>query len=110
MVKKRKVGKKRVVKRIISKGLEIKMPNLSVVNKCSPYALAFSLGILSATFMLGLSILGKLGIGLDAVSMMQKMHLTYSLSIGGIIGGIAEGALWGAVIGFLIAWIYNKFI
>ena len=76
--------------------------------KLNAYALAYALAIIGAVWMLLLSVAGKLGYWLDAVEMMQKMHVFYSLSISGIIVGIAEAALCGLVFGFVLGWLYNK--
>ena len=76
--------------------------------KLNAYALAYTLAIISGVWMLILSLAGKAGYWLEAVEMMQNMHLFYSLSISGIIIGIAETALCGLIFGFVFGWIYNK--
>jgi ABC-type antimicrobial peptide transport system permease subunit len=80
-----------------------------MVDKLKPNALGFSLALLGSLCMLALGILGNLGIYLGAVEMMQKWHLFFSLSMGGIIAGIIEAALISFIAGWLIAYFYNKF-
>lgn len=79
-------------------------------DKLKPIALGYSLAILSGLFMFLLGILGNLGVYLGAVEMMQKWHIFFSLSFGGIIFGIIEAAVIGFVAGWLIAYFYNKFV
>lgn len=86
-------------------------------NSCScekfrldPFALAYTLAILSSLCMLILSIAGTFGYCLSVVEMMEVWHLSYSLTFMGIIGGIAEAGLYGLVIGFLVGWLYNQFV
>jgi len=74
-------------------------------------ALAFGYagGTLAAACMLLLGILGKLGVYLGAVGMMQTWHLFFTLSIGGIIAGMVEAAVIGFVTLYALGWLYNKF-
>ncbi len=68
----------------------------------------FAGAIVSAICMLLLGILGNMGIYMGAVEMMQKWHIFFTLSIGGIILGIIEAAIIGFVFLYLFALIYNK--
>ncbi len=77
--------------------------------KLDPYALGYSFAVLGGLTMLVLSIVGRLGYGLDAVAVMAAFHIGYSLSIVGIIMGIIEGAIGSFVYGYLIAYFYNRF-
>lgn len=58
--------------------------------------------------MLLLGILGNLRVYMGAVEQMQKWHMFFSLSIGGIIAGMIEGAVWGFIIVYVFVWLYNK--
>lgn len=78
--------------------------------RLDPFALAYTLAILSSLCMLILSIAGKLGYCLNAVEMMKVWHFSYSLTLMGTIGGMAEAGLVGLVIGFAVGWLYNKFV
>lgn len=80
-----------------------------MAQKLDAKAFGYSFAILSGLWMLLLGILGNLGIYLNGVEAMQKFHLFFSLSIGGIIAGIIEALIFGFVIGWLIAYFYNKF-
>ncbi|MEK6845525.1 MAG: hypothetical protein AABY26_02095 [Nanoarchaeota archaeon] len=73
------------------------------------YALAYTLAIMGAVWVLIVSVLGLGGYGMGMVETMQKHHFMYSLSASGILVGMAEAALCGLVLGFLFGWIYNKF-
>ncbi len=75
----------------------------------SPQALGMSFGILGALAMLLLSLVGKLGYGLEAVRIMAAFHIGYSLSPGGILIGTIEGAVASYVAGYLTAYLYNRF-
>jgi hypothetical protein len=74
-----------------------------------PQALGISLGILGALAMLLLSIVGKLGYGLEAVRIMAAFHIGYSLSLVGIVVGMGEAAVASYVFGYLTAYLYNRF-
>jgi hypothetical protein len=73
------------------------------------YALAYTLAIIGAVWVLIISVLGLGGYSLGMVETMQKHHFMYSLSASGILVGMAEAALYGLVLGFVFGWIYNKF-
>ncbi len=73
------------------------------------YALAYTLAILGAAWVLIISVLGLNGYSLGMVETMQKHHFMYSLSASGILVGMAEAALYGLIVGFIFGWIYNKF-
>lgn len=72
-------------------------------------ALGYAGAIVAAICMLLLSILAKLGIYTRAAVQMQKWHMFYSLSIGGIITGIIEAAIIFFIFLYLFGWVYNKF-
>jgi len=76
----------------------------------SPMALGCASAIVSAVIMLLLGILGNLGIYSGAVSMMQEMHMFFSLSLGGIILGMIEAAIISFVVMAGLAGVYNKFV
>ncbi len=76
--------------------------------KCNSLVAGYSAAIVSAVLMLLLGIFGNLGIYMSAVEEMQKWHMFFSLSIGGIIAGMLEAAVIGFVIMFSFAWVYNK--
>jgi len=78
--------------------------------KLNALALGYAGAILSAICMLLLGIFGNIGIYTGAVEMMQKWHMFFSLSIGGIIAGIIEAAVIGFIFAYLFAWLYNKFV
>ena len=72
-------------------------------------ALGYSAAILGGLIMIVLSIVGLLGLGGEAVQIMQAYHIWYSLSIGGIVLGVIEGAIGSFAAGYLIAYFYNRF-
>ena len=78
--------------------------------KLNPKALGYASAILAGACMLLLGILGNLGIYTDAVEMMAKWHIFFSLSPVGIIAGVIEGALSSFVLGYAFGWLYNKFV
>jgi len=78
--------------------------------KLNPVALGYTGAILSTICMLLLSILGRFGLYLSGVEQMQKWHLFFSLSIGGIIAGIIEAAAVGFIVLYAFGWLYNKFV
>lgn len=73
-------------------------------------ALGYASAILAGLCMLLLGILGNLGIYVSAAEQMQKWHMFFSLSIGGIITGIIEASIIGFIAGYVFALIYNKFV
>lgn len=76
--------------------------------KLNPLMLGYTATIVSALCMLVLGILGSLGIYTGAVEMMQKWHIFFSLSIGGIIAGMIEAAVGSFILIYIFAWLYNK--
>jgi hypothetical protein len=74
----------------------------------SPKGLGQSLAILSAVFMLLLSIGVWTGYYQGAAEAMQQWHMFYSFSAVGTIAGMIEGAVHGYVMGYALAWLYNK--
>ncbi len=81
-----------------------------MTEKLNELALGYATAILSAVSMLILGILGNFGIYTGAVEMMQKWHVFFSLSIGGIIIGMIEAAVMGFVLAYVFGWLYNKFV
>jgi hypothetical protein len=80
-----------------------------MAEKLNPMGLGIALAIVSAIIMLVLGIFSNVGIYTGAVEMMQKWHMLFSPSIGGIIGGMIEAAIISFILGYLFGWIYNKF-
>jgi len=94
---------------LIPSSTEKKLPvYFKASTRINPYALGYSLGILSELFTLVISILGKFGYALSWVEFYKGMLIMYSLKITGIILGTAESALCGLIFGFLLGWLYNK--
>ena len=77
--------------------------------KLNAVALGWTAAVLAALSMLILGILGNFGLYTGAVEMMQKWHLFFDLSIGGIIAGIIEAAVISFITGYLFGWLYNMF-
>ncbi len=77
--------------------------------KLNAIALGWTAAVLSALGMLILGILGNFGLYTEAVEIMQKWHLFFDLSIGGIIAGIIEAAVISFITGYLFGWLYNMF-
>lgn len=82
---------------------------MAKAQKCNPKALGISLAIVSALFMLLLSVAGGLGFWLNAVEAMKQWHLFYDLTIVGTFAGVIEAAVFGFIAGWLIGWFYNKY-
>lgn len=78
--------------------------------KLNAMAFGYAAAIVSAVIMGMLGIFGRLGIYTNAVEQMQKWHMFFSLSIGGIIAGIIEGAIVSFIFVYAFAWIYNKLV
>ncbi len=78
--------------------------------KLNPLALGYAAAIFSAAIMLLLGIGGNIGVYAGAAEQMEKWHMFFSLSIGGIIAGIVEAAIHSFVIGFVFGWLYNRFV
>ncbi|MCD1294981.1 hypothetical protein CUJ83_08220 [Methanocella sp. CWC-04] len=57
--------------------------------------------------MLLLGILGNLGVYMGAVEQMEKWHMSFGLSITGIIGGIIEAAIISFIFLYAFAYVYN---
>lgn len=79
-------------------------------NRLNANALGLSIAFLSGLCMLILGIFGLLGIYEGAVTMMEEVHLFFSVDALGIIFGIIEGAVWGYILGGLIGVFYNWFV
>jgi hypothetical protein len=81
-----------------------------MAQKLNPRAFAYACAIMSAMVMLALGVLGRLGIYTGAVEQMQKWHMFFSLSVGGIIAGMVEAAVASFVLAYLFVWLYNKLL
>jgi hypothetical protein len=75
----------------------------------SPKGLGLSLAILSAAYMLLLSIGVWTGYHAGAAEAMQQWHMFYSFTPTGTITGMLEGAVHGYIMGYALAWFYNKY-
>lgn len=73
-------------------------------------AFGFSAAIISSVIMGLLGIFGNLGIYTGATEQMQKWHMFFSLSIGGIITGMVEAAIISFIFAYAFARVYNKLI
>ncbi len=78
--------------------------------KCNALALGYAGAILSAAYMLLLSILAYFGIYANAAEQMARWHMFYSLTVVGTITGMIEAAVHGFVALYVLAWLYNKFV
>jgi hypothetical protein len=76
--------------------------------KLNSLALGYAAAIVSAICMLLLGILANLGIYTSAAEMMQKWHIFFSLSPGGIISGMIEAAIISFIFIYLFGWCYNR--
>ena len=72
--------------------------------------LGYAFALIRAVVVLVVAVLGKLGFAAGAVSLVESIHFTFSLTPAGIVAGMAETALWGFLGGLLFSWIYNKFV
>ncbi len=75
---------------------------------CNPHALGIGIGVVSALYMLVLSVAGLAGYWIAAVATMAEFHIFYSLTAFGIVAGAIEALVAGYVFGYLIAWFYNR--
>lgn len=82
---------------------------ISTTSRLKPLALGYATAIISAACMILLGLLGKMGIYMGAVGMMQQTHMFFGLSLLGVVFGAIEAAVIGFVFGYAIAWIYNKY-
>lgn len=98
--------RRKTVKKAAGKVTRIEFPSLSF--KINPIALGYTIGIVRVIVLATLTILGKMGYALEAISFMQQFHFTYSLAPLGIVSGLAETALWGIIAGYIFGKIYNK--
>lgn len=74
-----------------------------------PLPLALAAAVLSAAGMIALGILGNLGLYEGAVEMMERWHVSFDLSVLGILAGALEGALAAFVLTLALAWLSNAF-
>ncbi|MBI4152234.1 hypothetical protein HY495_00860 [Candidatus Woesearchaeota archaeon] len=77
--------------------------------KMNSLALGYALGAVRAVVLLVISVLGLLGYAEGAVSFAESLHITFSLSLFGILAGLVETMLWGFLMGLLLGWVYNLF-
>ena len=80
-----------------------------MAEKLNPLSFGYAGAIVSAASMLFLGIFGNIGIYTGTVEMMQKWHIFFSLSLGGIIAGMIEAAIISFVFLYALGWFYNKF-
>ena len=77
--------------------------------KLDERAFAYTLAVISAGFVVLITVFSYLGLYLGAVASMIRWHMFYTLDPLGIVLGIAESSIWGLFTGYAIAWVYNKF-
>jgi hypothetical protein len=66
-----------------------------------------SLGVCGRDLLLGI---GKnIGVYAGAAEQMQRWHMFFSFSLGGIIAGIIEAAVHSFILGLFFGWLYNSF-
>ncbi len=70
----------------------------------------YAFALLRVGLVLVVSVLGLSGYASGAVSLLETLHFTFSLTAAGIVAGLAETALWGFLMGMLFAWVYNRFV
>lgn len=78
--------------------------------RLNPNALGLSVALLSALCMLVLGLFGLIGFYEGAVTMMEDVHLFFSVDAVGIVTGILEGAIEGYILGGLTGLFYNWFL
>lgn len=74
----------------------------------NPNALGLAGAAVSALTMLLLGIGANIGIYESAAQQMQKWHLFFSFSFGGIVAGIVEAVIISYVLFYIFAWVYNR--
>jgi hypothetical protein len=77
--------------------------------KLNPVALGYAAAIFSAVIMLLLGIGKNIGVYAGATEQMQRWHMFFSFSLGGIIAGIIEAAVHSFILGLFFGWLYNSF-
>jgi hypothetical protein len=78
-------------------------------DRWSPAGLGKAFAILSAIYMLFLSIGAWTGTYTGTAEAMQQWHLFYDpSSVVGTLMGVIEGAIHGFIAGYLLAWLYNS--
>ncbi len=88
----------------------IQIHSLPAKQTLNVLGLGYAFALLRVAVVLGVSVLGLLGYAQGAVSLLETLQFTFSLTAAGIIAGLAETALWGFLMGMLFAWIYNRFV
>ena len=79
-----------------------------MADKLKELAFGYTAAIISAALMLVVGILANLGLYTGAAEQMQKMHMFFSLSIGGIIAGMVEAAIMSFIVAYAFAAVYNR--
>jgi hypothetical protein len=74
------------------------------------FAVSSAAAIVAAGVMFALGVLGNFGLYLGAVEMMQKWHMFFDLSIGGIFSGMIEGAVITFVIVYAFVWLEQRLL
>ena len=77
--------------------------------KVNSLALGYALGAVRVAVLLVVSVFGFFGYAEGAVSLVESLHFTFSLSVFGILAGLVETMLWGFLMGLLLGWTYNLF-
>jgi len=77
------------------------------MTKLNAAGFGYAGAIVSAIIMVLLGILGNAGVYLGAVEQMEKWHMFFSLSPGGIIAGTVEAAVISFVFCYVFALLYN---
>ncbi len=88
----------------------IQIHSLPAKQTLNVLGLGYAFALLRVVVVLVVGVLGLLGYAQGAVSLLETVHFTFSLTVAGIIAGLAETALWGFLMGMLFAWIYNRFV
>ena len=77
-------------------------------DRLSPHGLGVTFAVLSAAFMLLLSIGAWTGFYATASQAMMSWMMWYNTSVGGTIAGVVECSVWGYFSGYVLAWVYNR--
>jgi hypothetical protein len=80
-----------------------------MAQKLNELALGYAGAGTAAACMLLLTIASSMGLYTTAQVEMQKWHMFYSMSVGGVITGIFEAVVISFIFAYLFAWVYNKF-
>ncbi|MBI2102893.1 hypothetical protein HYT55_03580 [Candidatus Woesearchaeota archaeon] len=88
----------------------IQIHSLPAKQTLNVLGLGYALGAVRFALVLVISVLGLFGYASEAVSLLESVHFTFSLTPLGIIAGLLETTLWGFLMGLLFGWVYNRFI